>query len=87
MSVDLWTGGECCHPPSPMLRWTGCESVASIQCQFSIPMRVSDVGSINWSYEEGVGADSCKFYLVSKICIDNSTKVCYNTRHEKTRFS
>lgn len=29
----------------------------------------------------------CKFYLVSKICIDNSTKVCYNTRYEKTRFS
>jgi hypothetical protein len=24
------------------------------ECQFSIPMRVSDVGSINWSYEEGV---------------------------------
>ena len=50
-------------------------------------MRVSDVGSINWSYEEGVEVDSCKFYLVSKICIDGSTKVCYNTRHEKTRFS
>ena len=77
--------GECCHPPSPRLRWTGCESVASFQ--FSISMRVSDVGSINWSYEEGAAADLCKFYLVSKICIDNSAKVCYNTRHEKTRFS
>jgi len=29
----------------------------------------------------------CKFYLASKICIDNLAKVCYNTRHEKTRFS
>lgn len=43
--------------------------------------------TVEWSYEEGAVADSCKFYLASKICIDNSTKVCYNTRHEKTRFS
>ena len=50
-------------------------------------MRVFDVGSINWSYEEGVEANLCKFYLVSKICIDGSAKVCYTTRHEKTRFS
>ena len=38
---------------------------------------------------KGNGSENylCKFYLVSKICIDNSTKVCYNTRHEKTLFS
>ena len=55
-------------------------NVANIQCcrvPISIPMRVSDVGSINWSYEEGVEVDLCKFYLASKICIDNLTKVCY----------
>ena len=40
-------------------------------------MRVSDVDSINWSYEEEAEADLCKFYLESKICIDNSTKAWY----------
>lgn len=62
-------------------------NIQCCQCQFSISMGVSDVGSTNWSYEEGVEVDLCKFYLASKICIDNLAKVCYNTRHEKTRFS
>ena len=40
-------------------------------------MGVSDVGSANWSYEEGVEVDLCKFYLASKICIDNLTEGWY----------
>ena len=35
--------------------WLWMSGYASVaECQFSIPIRVSDVGSINWSYEEGV---------------------------------
>jgi hypothetical protein len=46
-------------------------------------MLVVSIGVIR----KGLRLVLCKFYLASKICIDNSTKVWYNTRHEKTRFS
>ena len=67
------------HPPSrgALLR-TGVHGGQDVKVLpvFSFQFQ-SDVGSINWSYEEGAKADLCKFYLVSKICIDNLTKVWY----------
>ena len=37
----------------------------------------SPVFALSLKNEEGAEVDSCKFYLVSKICIDSSTKVWY----------
>ena len=52
MSADLWT-------------MRNVANIQCCQCQFPIPIRVSDVGN----YEEGTEAGLCKFYLASKICM------------------
>ena len=37
----------------------------------------SPVFALSLKHEEGAEVDLCKFYLVSKICIDSLTKVWY----------